>query len=51
VVSGLYLFFRATCGIDARRLPDFDALFAGMTPVAGGSWAGGLLRSVLYRAD
>lgn len=28
LVAGLYAFFRAACGIEARRLPDFDAAFA-----------------------
>lgn len=26
-IAGLYAFFRATCGVARRRLPDFDALF------------------------
>jgi SAM-dependent methyltransferase len=49
VVQGLYVFFRATCGIEARRLPGFAPLFAGYETVAAGRFAGGLLQSVVYR--
>ncbi len=51
VVRALYAFFRATCGIAARRLPDFDRAFAvvRLDPVVTTRRAGGLLRSVVYR--
>lgn len=51
VVAVLYGFFRATCSIEARRLPDFDRAFlrAGLEPVVSEPFAGGLLRTVMLR--
>lgn len=52
LVGGLYAFFRASCGIGARRLPDFDAAFrrAGLKIVASSVLAGGLLRAAVLEA-
>jgi ubiquinone/menaquinone biosynthesis C-methylase UbiE len=49
LIASLYLFFRAACGIKARRLPDFDAGFArlGYRTVVERRLAGGLLRSAI----
>jgi SAM-dependent methyltransferase len=48
-VPALYAFFRAVCRIEARRLPDFDAVFArrGFRVVAESRRAGGLLAARL----
>jgi ubiquinone/menaquinone biosynthesis C-methylase UbiE len=50
VVTVLYVFFRVTCGIKARRLPDFSAEFAnlGLSPAAEETFMGGLLVARLY---
>lgn len=49
IVGSLYSFFRLTCRIKARHLPDFDAAFAreGLDPVAREAFAAGLLRAEL----
>ncbi len=51
LVAGLYAFFRATCGIGARHLPDFDRAFrsVGLEPVAEQSLGAGLLRAAVLR--
>lgn len=53
LVAGLYAFFRASCGIAARRLPDAEAAFSasGLERVARAESAGGLLRAAVYRAE
>ncbi len=50
LVGALYCFFRFTCGISARRLPDFDRAFAqhGLPELAQARLAGGLLRASLH---
>ena len=53
VVSGLYGFFRLTCGLTVSRLPDFDRAFrsCGLETVQTQKFAAGLLRaSILHRA-
>jgi hypothetical protein len=47
----LYPFFRISCGINARRLPDFSAEFAnlGLAIVHERQFVGGLLVAGLYR--
>lgn len=49
IVGSLYSFFRLTCNIKARRLPDFDAVLTreGLDPVAKEAFAAGLLRAEL----
>jgi ubiquinone/menaquinone biosynthesis C-methylase UbiE len=49
VVAMLYAFFRLTCAIPARRLPDFDAAFArhGLREQESVRFLGGLLRATL----
>jgi len=51
VVGGLYGFFRATCGIRARRLPDFARAFdvAGLHRIAEARFGAGLLCTVLFQ--
>lgn len=53
VVAGLYAFFRATCGISARRLPDFEGAFAraGLETLTHQPCAGGLLQAAICRGD
>lgn len=53
IVRGLYAFFRTTCGISARRLPDFTAAFAhaGLETVEERRFAVGLLNVRLLRKN
>lgn len=50
-VGGLYAFFRASCGITARRLPDFRAAFSKirLTLVAESHHGAGLLTARLWQ--
>lgn len=49
VVTTLYTFFRLTCGLKTRSLPDFDAAFVrrGFREVAKASAAAGLLKAAI----
>jgi hypothetical protein len=49
----LYAFFRLTCAIPARRLPDFDAAFArhGLREQECVRFLGGLLRAALLHRN
>ncbi|MBK5256818.1 MAG: class I SAM-dependent methyltransferase [Vicinamibacteria bacterium] len=51
VVAGLYAFFRAACGINARQLPNFDRAFdaIGLERLADESLGAGLLSAALLR--
>jgi len=51
IVAMLYQFFRATCAIEANRLPGFDRAFerAGLKHVAEAHFCGGLLRAAILR--
>lgn len=50
MIWGMYRFFRWTCGIQARRLPDFEDVFsrANLQVVERQLWYGGMISSKWY---
>jgi ubiquinone/menaquinone biosynthesis C-methylase UbiE len=50
LIAGLYLFFRLTCSLAARRLPDFERAFAAasLQKISERRYWGGLMKSRLY---
>lgn len=51
MLSVMYTFFRATCNIEANKLPDVKGQFAshGYFAVAANTWKGSFIASVVYR--
>jgi len=49
LIKLMYWFFRATCNIEAKQLPDFDRLFTNENEIYKSNFHHGMIESVIYQ--